>query len=1101
MKLTKIIFFACCISLIYACISDLVTKESSTIFEELPSDHGIDFMNQLEVNDSMNFFTYGYFYMGGGVAIGDFNQDDQADIFFTGNMVDNHLYLNKGELKFDEVGEIAGVTGEGQWMTGATMVDINHDGKDDIYVSVAGKWADRKNLLFVNQGLNEDGIPVFENQAEAYGIADNGYSIQSVFFDYDKDGDLDLYVGNYEPTRFNLTTLEYNRKIKNFSYEASDHLYRNNGDGSFTDVSKEAGIYQFGLTIGLLSNDFNNDGWPDLYVSNDFHTPDRFFINNGDGTFTNQINESIKHSAFFGMGIDAADYNRDGYLDFFQLDMASADNYRSKANMASMDIQGFRNMVKFGFGHQYMFNALQTNQGVRADGMPIFSETAKLSGLDKTDWSWACLFSDYDNDGYDDLFISNGSRKDINNKDYFSWLERVDVSLKIKYKEIGIQELIEKIPSQKIDNYIFQNINGEQFERSNDKWGLHYEGFSNGASYADLDNDGDLELILNNLDTTAAIFNNLSSELGNNQSLKIRFNGPEKNPHGIGARVELLGAKDIIMKEQTLVRGFQSSIDPIMHFGLGAQSNLKEAKVTWPDGKQEIKSINGLMLTFQYTDANFKEQQTNTDSKALFAEKNIDYLQDYVHKENPYDDFKREVLLPHRMSQMGPAFAVHDLDKDGIDDYYIGGASGYDGSIYLSLTNTQLAIESKSYEDGDALFVDVDSDGDMDLYVSSGGNEKPSGDAYYKDRLYINDNMTFVEKSDALPAFMISSGKVAATDYDKDGKMDLLICGRQVPGSYPNPESSFLLKNISENGNVQFQDVTSEIAPDLQKIGMVSDVVWSDMDDDGDQDILLVGEWMNVTIMEFTGRKYKKKKELSDSKGWWNSAVTGDFDNDGDIDVLLGNLGKNYKYKADDENSFDIYATDFDENGKQDVVLSYEQDGQEFPVRGKQCSSEQIPSLKKKFTSYDAFAKAELSDIYQESKLKEATHYSIDIFSSAYLENKGGLSFDLTALPIEFQESSINDFAVYDYDQDNDLDLIAGGNLYEAEVETPRNDACYGFVMENDGKGNFSKRSFSSSGIYVPYETRHIELLESKGQKHIYFVTNEGPIKVFVKNE
>ena len=1102
MKLLRIILFFAFVSLIYSCTTDEGSVGSTKIFETTSSDkNGIHFENRLEVNDSMNFFSYGYFYMGGGVVIGDFNQDEQADIFFTGNMVDNHLYLNEGDLSFKEIGQTAGITGEGQWMTGATLVDINNDGKDDIYVSVAGKWKDRKNLLFVNQGLDANGIPTFENQAEKYGIADEGYTIQSVFFDYDKDGDLDLYVGNYEPTPFNYVTGQYKNKTNKFSYEASDHLYRNNGDGSFSDVSKEAGIYQFGLTIGLLSNDFNNDGWPDLYVSNDFHTPDRFFINNGDGTFSNMIDESIMHTAFYGMGVDASDYNRDGLIDLFQLDMAAADNYRSKANMASMDVEGFRNMIRFGFGHQYMYNALQTNQGIKDNGVPFYSETAKMNGLDKTDWSWACLFADYDNDGFDDLFISNGSRRDINNKDYFNWLERVDVSLKIKYKAFGVQELTEKMPAQRIDNYIFKNIDGERFEKSNEDWGLHFEGFSNGSAYADLDGDGDLELIVNNIDSTASIFRNLSVENGNENTLQVQLNGPDLNRHGIGTRVELIGGEGIIMKEHTLVRGFQSSIDPVMHFGLGAQSKINQVLVTWPDGKQEVKQIAGKKMTFNYKDAKDANHEDTEYNQSLFAEENLEAIESFMHQENDYDDFVREVLLPHRMSQMGPAFASHDIDGDGKEDFFVGGAQGFEGSIFLSSTNALTALTSADFEDTYAVFFDADGDKDMDLYVASGGNEQEAGSAYYKDRLYINDNLSFVENKDALPDFIASSGKIATADFNSDGKTDLLVTGRQIPGSYPNPASSVLLQNVSEAGNVRFKNVTEEIAPDLNNIGMVTDVVWEDLDGDEDLDMLLVGEWMSISYMKFNGKKYTTKRELDKSKGWWNASVAGDFDNDGDLDIMLGNLGKNYKYKVDDEHSFDIYSTDFDDNGKQDVVLSYEQDGQEFPVRGKQCSSEQMPSLKKKFTTYDAFAKAEITDIYKESKLKEATHYSIDMFSNAYLENKGNMKFELNALPIEFQESSINDFALIDIDGDNDLDAVAGGNLFEAEVETPRNDACYGFVIQNNGNGQFEKLPYSKTGIHVPYETRHIEILQNKEANHIYFVTNEGPIKIYAQNK
>ncbi len=1085
--------------LCYSCVNDTILP-SSQLFSSLDSDSGIHFSNDLTINDSMNFFTYGYFYMGGGVAVGDFNQDNQPDLFFSGNMVSNHMYLNEGELKFKEVGHQAGISGDGQWMTGVTMVDINNDGKDDIYVSVAGKWKDRKNILYVNQGLDEDGIPQFVNKAEEYGIADAGYTIQSVFFDYDKDGDLDLYVGNYEPTPFNYITNQYIQKTKTYSEAASDHLYRNNGDGSFTDVSKEAGVQQFGLTIGLIANDFNNDGWTDLYVSNDFHSADRFFINNGDGSFTNVLDEAIQHTSFYGMGIDATDYNHDGLLDMFQLDMAAADNYRSKANMASMDVQGFRNMVNGGLGYQYMYNSLQTCQGIKEDGIPFYAETAKMSSLDKTDWSWACLFGDYDNDGYKDLFISNGTRRDINNKDYFNWLERVDVSLKIKYKQLDVIELTKRMPSQKIDNFVFKNKDGERFEKYNKEWGLHFEGYSNGAAYADLDRDGDLELIINNIDSTAQIFKNHAIEQGNRSVVQVALKGPEQNIHGIGAKVELKGEQVSILHEQALVRGFQSSVDPLLHFGIPDTEEIKEVVVTWPDGKKERQILpeGQSLLEFQYINASIEKETLLAEAKTLFNEENIKTLQSYVHIENPYDDFKREVLLPHKMSQMGPAFAHYDLDGDGLQDYYIGGAQGYAGQLLLSKLNDFVSFPDSFHEDSYATFIDVDNDGDMDLYVASGGNEKQHKDGYYRDRLYINKNLKFEEDFAALPDQFISSGKVLVLDYNKDGKQDILVTGRQVPGSYPNPATSLLLKNSSEGTLISFEDVTKEVAPDLINLGMVTDALWQDLNNDQEPDLLLVGEWMNITLFEFNDKQFVKK-EIKDSRGWWNTCEAGDFDGDGDIDVVLGNLGNNYKYKVDEENRFRIYATDFDENGKQDVVLSYEEKGQEFPVRGKQCSSEQIPDLKKRFTTYDAFAKAELSEIYRVDKLKESTQYSIDLFENAYLENVGNMDFTLRSLPLECQTSSINDFAVLDIDSDGDLDLVAGGNLFEAEVETPRNDASYGLVLKNDGTGTFKLMHFSETGIYVPHETRHVQLIEENDQKYIYFVTNEGPIQVYSK--
>ncbi len=1080
---------------------------SQALFQSLtPAQTGIDFNNELTVTDSINFFTYGYYYMGGGVAIGDFNQDGLQDVYFTGNMVSNKLYLNIGELKFKDVTQDAGVGADDRWITGCAVVDINADGKDDIYVSVAGKWASRKNILYINKGNDENGIPKFEDQAEKYGLADAGGSIQTAFLDYDQDGDLDVFVANYEVTPFFYTSTEFKKLIDNVTWEQSDHLYRNNGDQTFTDVTEEAGLLHFGLSIGVICNDFNNDGFTDLYVSNDFESPDYFYLNNGDGTFKEISQQSLQHTAFYGMGIDAADYNNDGNMDFIQLDMAAADNFRSKANMASMDIPRFWRMVDYGFHYQYMYNALQTSQGVRKDGTPFYAETAKLSGLDKTDWSWACLFADYDNDGFKDLYITNGTRRDINNKDYFKWLERVDVSLKVKYKKLTMQELTERMPFKKLDNPIFKNDRGQKFIQSNNDWDMHYEGFSNGAAYADLDNDGDLELIVNNIDTTAAIFKNLSTEHKKNNYLQIQLLGPLTNPHGLGARVELENQGVTQYQEHSLVRGYQSSVESLIHFGLGASQQVESLLVIWPDGKvQQLNDIPANQrIQLRYEDARVRKPVEMTQ-KPVFSPADSALGLSFFHHENAYNDFEREVLLPHKMSAFGPALATGDVNGDGQEDVFVGGAKGQKACLFLSDVESgqfekDFSIGDEAYEDTDALFFDADGDGDLDLYIVSGGNEEEAGHRYYADRIFENDGKgRFSLLSDALPLSAHSGSVVIHADYDGDGDADLFVGSRQVPGLYPSPPSSMLLENISGPSGIRFRDVTDTQAPDLQALGMVTDALWDDYDGDNDLDLLIVGEWMPISLLENTGQRFhlRQNEAFVQTTGWWNTITKADFDQDGDMDYIAGNLGLNYKYKASAEASFDVYAGDFDDNGKQDIVLGYYQDGIQFPVRGKQCSSEQMPDLKKKFKNYDAFASAELKEIYTPSKLENGLHYQAREFGHIYIENLGNGAFSYKRMPIGTQISSVNALQVLDYNQDGNLDILMAGNLFQSEVETPRADACYGWLLEGDGKGDFRQLPYEVSGLDIPYQTQAVSLINIRNQSLLIFANNNAPLSIF----
>jgi hypothetical protein len=1085
------------------------TKPSSKIFEEIQvSESGINFRNDLTVSDSMNFFTYGYFYMGGGVAVGDFNNDGLQDVFFTGNMVDNQLYLNKGDLNFENITASSGIESEAKWFTGVTVADVNQDGLEDIYLSVAGKWNSRKNELWINKGTDDSGVPQFVEEAEAYGIADNSYSIQSVFFDYDNDGDLDLLVGNYEPTPFDSYSFEYRKKIDANTWEASDHLYRNNGNGTFTDVTELSGIQNFGLTIGVLANDFNQDGFIDLYLSNDFSAPDRFFINQGDGTFKNHLEDAFTHTSFYGMGVDAADFNQDGKLDLFQLDMSPVDNYRSKANMASMDIQAFWNNIELGFHYQYMYNSLQTYQGTK-DGIPYYGDQAKFSNLESTDWSWACLFADYDNDGFKDLYITNGTRKDINNKDYFNWLERIDISLKVKYKELSVEDLMNKMPSKKVDNYMFKNVGGKHFKHVNKDWGISREDFSNGLAYADLDNDGDLELIINNIDTTACVFKNLSVEAGQNNFITFDLKGTTKNQNGLGAKMWLHHNGKTQFHEHTRTRGFQSSVSERIHFGLGQDQKIDSLVVVWPNGQREVFGEMAVNENRELIIGSAEVSQHMEQVPETYFE-SLDIAQfTWSHKENKFDDFKREILIPHQMSSFGPGLAYGEALDQSSKYIFMGGAFEQKSSI-ITLDafdkETVQVLEDAGHESNAALFLDADKDGDLDLLVGSGGSEEKHDSDYYKDHFYRNDNGTFVLDKSALPKeYLNSCSVIKSIDFDMDGDMDIFIGGRQIPGQYPMPASSYLLENVSRNGKIEFKLAAADFNEVLQNIGMVTDADWNDFNQDGKPDLIMVGEWMSPKVFLNNGFELVDKTDdffRDDFTGWWNCLKLVDINNDGLKDLVAGNLGNNYKYKARNGKTFDVYLDDFDANEKLDIVLGYFEGDKQYPVRGKQCSSEQIPNIKKKFNSYDAFASSDLSDIYGESNLEKALHYKANQFNTMIFirEPKGG--FRSVDVPVEVQMTNINAVESVDIDSDGYLDLVLAGNMFDSEVETPRSDASYGLLLRNKGDNSFELIPNDQSGFHIPYETRQIIKMMHGGKELLFFGNNNAPLLVYsLKND
>jgi hypothetical protein len=1080
-----VLFYA--LLLLLSCTKDQESR--SKIFHKLEaSKTGISFSNTLKENDSLNYLAYAYMYMGGGVSAGDINNDGLTDLYFTGNMTPNRLYLNKGNLTFEDISEKAGVLGDERWFTGVTMADINADGFLDIYCSVGGKFAPKNNLLYLNNGDE-----TFTESAAAYGIDDLGNSVQATFFDYDRDGDLDLYVANYPPTQFNAPNNFYQYKINNARDVETDKLYRNDGE-RFTNVTDQAGLRSFGLSLSATVGDLNADGWPDLYVSNDFSTPDYLFMNNQDGTFTEQVKKATKQTSFYGMGVDIADFNNDRLLDILQVDMTAENNRRSKANMASMNPALFWSTVNAGFHYQYMQNMLQVNNGQPDGSTPDFSNVSRLAGVSATDWSWGPLFADLDNDGWKDIFISNGTRREINNKDYFNKLK------KEKFTQESFLEKTLAIPSEKIDNFVFRNLGDLRFEKSNEQWGLQFKGFSNGAVYVDLDNDGDLEVVTNNIDDPAAVFENTSADRHN--YLTLRFKGPEKNPFGLGVRATLFKNGQSQLQEMTLTRGFQSSVAPELHFGLGTSTTIDSLEIQWPDQKtQRLTNVDhNQLLSIDYAQAVASTEADRTAKQTrLFSSvaKETMGLQ-HQHRENYFDDFEAEVLLPHKTSAFGPGISVGDLNGDGLDDLVVGGASQYEAGLYFQTRGgfkkqAVKAIEKDNqFEDLGSLIFDAEGDGDNDIYLVSGGNEFAYNSEMLQDRLYLNDGRGNFKKSDALPTMITSGSRVYSHDYDQDGDLDLFVAGRLVPGNYPLPAHSYLLENVSTDKGVLFRDVTETIAPDLKGLGMVTSACWTDYDQDGWTDLMIVGEWMPISLFKNKQGTFKNvttAMNLDDTTGWWWSIEQGDFDKDGDPDYLLGNNGLNYKYQANDTETFDIYANDFDKNNTTDIVLGYYNEGVQYPVRGRQCSSQQIPAIKNKFKDYESFSKASLVDVYTTQSLKSSLHYQVKSFASIYLENtEKGLA--IHPLPLEAQLSSINQILVDDFDKDGNLDAVIAGNLHASEVETPRNDASNGLFLQGDGKGHFKAISGRESGLYILGDTKDLQLITIEDTRYIIAAKN-----------
>lgn len=1071
-----------------------------SLFEKLPSSQtGITFKNQLKekLDGKENLFDFDYFYNGAGLGIADINNDGLQDIFFAANQGKNALYLNKGNLTFEDISESAGINYRKKWSNGVAIADVNQDGFLDIYVSQGGPKGDpfngyaRRNLLYINQG-----DLTFKEEANNYGLADEGISTQSVFFDFDKDGDLDCFVGN-ESFLFSKPPLEFYGRLRQqpeLITKTSCHLYRND-NGKFVDITEAAGVLKPSFALGVIVSDINDDGWMDIYVANDYFIPDFTFINQGDGTFVDENKERFAQQSFYGMGVDIADLNNDGAEEVFVLDMASSDHFRAKTLMRSMSVDNFRLLVnRFEFPHQYMFNSLQRNLG---NGR--FQNVGQFSGTSKTDWSWAGLISDFDHDGYKDIYVTNGYRRYALDNDFQGKVtaakEKYNGNVPLFMKE----QLYNEMPSEKLANYLFHNQRSLHFGNVAESWGLGDPSFSNGAAYADLDKDGDLELVVNNMDEEAFVYKNLAVENGKGNFLSVEAIGEHSESF---AKVTLKYGGMTQMVETKRVRGYLSAMPNVAHFGIADQKRIDTLRVEWPSGKVEekYKVKRNQFLTFYEKDAKSSDLKEEVLGQ-LFHKEDVDkWGLDFQHRENEYDDFATEILLPYSQSQIGPFLAKGDINGDGLEDVFVGGASGQSGQFFIQNENGFSAIFSPgldadaNFEDMEALIEDFDGDGDKDLFVVSGGNAFSDREAFYTDRLYWNDGTGAFERANNFPETAYSGKSVCSLDFDRDGDIDILVGNRILPQQYPKAAPAMIFRNDAGD----FVEVGKEVAPELEKFGIINELIATDIDNDGWEDLIAVGEWTEIGVFKNDQGQFRyvsSASGLDQLKGWWFSVTETDVNGDGLKDYIVGNLGLNSKFKASAEKPFKVFANDFDANGTLDIVLSAKQGDEYLPVRGKECSSQQMPFISKKFPTYKEFALASLEDIYGDG-LSTAESYEANTFSSLLLINQGDFSFKHIALPAGAQLFPIISGLSKDLNGDGKDDLVLTGNIYNTEVETPRLDGGSGLVLFSNGIDGYRPISTPLSGLFLTGDVKDLDYINVGGSQLLLSTSNDGPLQV-----
>jgi hypothetical protein len=1077
----------------------------------LPADtSGVDFVNRITPDDTVNILTYEYLYNGAGIGVADFNQDGYPDVFFAGSQVGHKLYLNKGphghaSFSFEDVTQTSGITHDDNWAFGVSVVDINQDGWPDIYVCMGGpgNMNSFPNRLFVHQGLDGSGRPVFKEMAEDYGIADKAQSIQALFFDYDRDGDLDLYLvtgGGFERSPNNPSPI-----VTDGSAVNTDRLYRNDQQAGsdhpiFVNVSKEAGILQEGYGLGISLLDINEDGWPDVYVTNDYLTNDQLYVNNRDGTFSEMVSRYFKHTSQFAMGNDVGDINNDGLMDVIALDMLPDDHYRRKLMFGATQYNKFYFAVSHGYTYQYMRNTLQLNNGNGS-----FSEIGQLAGIYKTDWSWALLLADFDNDQYEDIFITNGFGKDVTDLDFVKF--RGTMSAEIKNDEQRRRVLLDSLaarPGIKVSNYAYRNNGNLSFDNVSPEWGFDTPSYSNGAAYADFDKDGDLDLVVSNLDEVAWIYRNQQREEKSPGSNYIDINllGSDKNKTAIGSKVTIRYGDAIQSKIKSPVHGFQSSMEVDLHFGLGSVDRIDTIDVEWPDGRHSIVTAQAVNKTVEVKQSTAVVRTVVQDHRRPVFEEPSPAVVSYRHIENPFVDFNHEPLLPNKLSQEGPGIAVGDVNGDGLEDFFIGGALLRSGKFFLqkkdgTFVGHDLSKTDIESEDMGCLLFDADNDHDLDLYIVSGGNEYNPNHRHYQDRLYRNDGKgNFTLTANTLPRIGASGSSVVAADFDRDGDLDLFVGGRVLPAAYPQAPRSYLLAN---NGDGTFEDVTARICPALERPGMVTTALWTDFDGDGWADLLLAGEYMPLSFYHNEqGRRLQPwDSGLKDSEGWWRGLAAGDFDNDGDMDYVAGNFGLNSHYKASTEEPINVTFKDFDNNGAVEAITSYYENGINYPSASLDVVTAQLPPLKRKFLYHRLYARTTTEELVEVAGKKGAGMLYCKTLQSAYVENTGDGKFRLKPLALAMQTAPVYGILPEDVDGDGNLDFLAVGNSYAPDVVSGRCDAFIGQVMLGDGKGEFRPLSVTESGFFVDCDAKSMVALRAGHTTLTLVGQNDDSLRVF----
>lgn len=1080
-------------------------------FRLIPSsESGIHFKNTLTPTVDFNIFNYMYFYNGGGVAVGDINGDDLLDIYFTSNQEQNKLYLNKGNFKFEDITLNAGVEGFNGWCTGVTMTDVNSDGKLDIYVSYIGDYLiyKGKNQLFINEGNDVNGVPRFRDQAIDFGLDLVGFSTQAAFFDYDRDGDLDMFMLNHslhEQGTFGKASLRNDPHPL-----AGDKLLRND-NGRFIEVTEGSGIYNsvIGYGLGVVVSDINIDGWPDIYVGNDFHENDYLYINQKNGTFKETLESSMTHTSRYTMGVDFADINNDLFPDLISMDMLPEDPQILKASQAEdpYDVYDFK--IGYGFNHQFARNTMQLNN---QDG--TFSEIALLAGVAATDWSWAPLFADFDLDGYKDLFVTNGILRRMNDLDYINFItvDSVQMKMKFDFRERDLM-YIEKMPTIKLPNYIYRNNGDSTFGDYSKSWGIVQPSYSSGGAYADLDNDGDLDLVVNNVEDEAFIYENttLSRTSGSpNTYLQVALKGKAGNFKGVGAKVILYDSGKLQLQECMPTRGYLSSVDTRLTFGTGHSGKVDSVVVIWNDGTFQIvkgiKTNQRISLDQDDAGGSFDYSKFHRATPPLrISDVNIPYK----HDENKFVEFNREGLIPHMFSAEGPAAAVGDINGDGKDDLFLGGAKWQEGSIFIQTPEgkfqptSQPALKADStYEDVDATFFDADSDKDLDLFVVSGGNEFSGSSEYRNSRLYLNNGKGSFARSPNLPQIFATGSCVAVNDIDGDRDLDLFVGTRTIPWRYGIKPDSYILLN---DGAGKFSDATNVVAPQLKKFGFVKSACWIDLDNDNVKELVIAAEWSPISIFKNVGGKLQivslNETGLAGTEGWWNVITPVDMDEDGDLDLVVGNMGLNSKLRTSVERPVHLYAGDFDKNDSTDQLLTYFIGDKEYPFHTRDELTKQMPYLKKKYLSYKKFAVTSLNEMFSDEVLLTAEKHVANTFETCLVENLGTLKFRMKKLPVAAQFSTVNAILADDLDSDGKVDLLLAGNYYPINIQMGRNDASYGLYLQGNGNGNFTSLSAVQSGFRVQGEVRKLLKLNIAGRIHFMAVRNDDSVQCFTIRE